>query len=625
MTMITQRPKHPVGKKLSEAVAEDAEAIKARKGLIDKKATLVKAPDDESDANGDLGATMRPSEEQLSRINQFTKRPVTADEVVAFTTLSCNDIPDRDDDQFTTQCVKDFAELPQPFSPTGKSYMVDHDYKVANAIGRIFGTDTKKISGSLFLTNEVYIPNTAKNKDFIEDLDFGVNWAVSVGVMLGKDECSLSWCKAGFASHGYWCRNGHDKGLFYTEDAEEDAWGFPKPCDPNTKGAEKCIRKFSEPRDMYELSQVFLGAQYYAALEKMPDFKSVMKSVSDAGIPTIGLATEEAEKIPFRHEPKRVSDARFTYGVKEMSDGSLQWVDENGLIFCYDPEDPESGIVSLGKAAINDQEDDDDGRSVLSRSARAEDLGADGSGDDDGEGGEPGSQGNPGSEASDEPGSESRSPGSLTTESPEDDEEDEEDEDPESSSDEDDEDSEDPDGDEESEEEEADNQEEKSVTKKAVLASARKANLPGSVIDAVVEAEGNGLDALLAAVGSEIRKVHNEKSALQEKADLGEVYLKSLRAEALDWYVKAHQSETNRKISIETFERLLDKCGDDVELIKAMSDEQKERAQARFPQSVRRSSFVFDPNVPKAPEMDSSDTGTESSGTTARRARKYHG
>ena len=62
-------------------------------------AVLVKAPDE---AEGSLGATMVPTDEQLARINQFTRTMATAENVVTFSTLSCNDIPDRDDDAFTT-------------------------------------------------------------------------------------------------------------------------------------------------------------------------------------------------------------------------------------------------------------------------------------------------------------------------------------------------------------------------------------------------------------------------------------------------------------------------------------------------------------------------------------------
>lgn len=603
--IVNNRPKHPEGKKLSDALAEDKDAIKARKGLIDKTATLIKAPDDESDAFADLGGTMRPTDEQLAVINGFTRKKVTADEVVAFTTLSCNDIVDRDDDQFTTECVRDFAALEQPYSPVGKSFMLDHTYKTENAVGRIFGVDTKKVSGSTFLTNDVYMPKTEQFAPLIEKIDFGINWAVSVGVMLGKDECSLSWCKAPFSSWGWWCSNGHDKGLHYTEDAEEDSWGYPAPCDPKTNGAEKCVRMFSEPRDMYELSQVFLGAQYFAALEKEPDFAAVMKSAAGGGVPTIGLSAEEAKRLPLRHEPKKVSEARKLYGVEEAEDGSIIWKDSEGLRWTFDPANPDDGVMSLGKSTNNEEEEDGE-HEVPGGSGSEGDGAVDGEQapePDAGSGvGGPGSGSDQSSAAGDEQGSES----GEEVEEPDD----EEDEDSETSGSDD------------------DSEEEKAVSKKTVLDSANKAKLPSKVIDAAKEHSGNGLDALLLAASSEIEDLSKEVTALTEKASLGDLYLKSLRAEAIDWYTKARQSKEDPKVSTTTFERLIDKCGDDVDLIKSMIEEQKELAQAKFPKSVRRSSFPIDPNSAKAPgavDFGDEDEVKEGGDDNDKRVKRIHG
>lgn len=604
---VMDKPRHPQNKSLSEALREDEDRFKAQKGLIDKRATLIKAVDGEGDADAGTGATMRPTDEQLERINQFTKRAVTADEVVAFNTLSCNDIVDRDDDQFTTQCVKDFAALEQPFSPTGKSYMLDHAYSVNNAVGRIFGTDTKKVSGSLFLTNEVYVPNTEKNQGFIEDLDFGINWAVSVGVMLGKSSCTV--CGERFSSWGYWCVEGHDKGYYYDPNSDEvDSWGYPVPCDPSTKGAIKCIRQFSEPKDFYELSQVFLGAQYFAALEKIPEFASVMKSVT-SDLPIIGLSGEEAEKLPFRHEPKKVADARRKYEIKEADDGSLMWTDSEGLRWTFDPENPDDGVLSLGKASNDNEEEDEDGEHAISDGSGSSGDGATDGGSDEpdsepGDGGT-GSGSDPSPASGDESSSQSSSgePGSAVGDEEDSEEEDDEDADPDASS-----------------ETDNDEEEEKSVSKQAVLSAAEAAKLPKSVIEAAEGQSDNGLLALLSAAADEI-------AALSTKASLGDQYLKTLRAEAIDWYTKARATPEQPKVSTETFERLLEKCGEDVDLLKAMADEQKELAQAKFPKSVRRSSFDRNPNEAEALSGISFDDGEVKEGgdDNDKRVKRIHG
>lgn len=584
MAVNLKERKHPKGKKLSEALAEDAPRLKAQKGLIDKKATMIKAPGVEKDA--DVGEAMKPTSEQLSAINQLTRKTVTADEVVTFPTLSCNDIVDRDDDQFSTKCVKTFAELEQPFSPIGKSYMLNHSRDVQDAVGRIYTASTKKVSGSTFLANDVYIPNTEQYQKLIEDINFGVAWAVSVGVVLGKTECTV--CGDGFSSWGWWCVNGHDKGLYYDpKSTETDSWGYPMPCDPSTSGAIKCVRKFDDPKDFYELSQVFLGAQYYAALEREPDFAGVMKSVGEANVPILGLSEDEAAKLPLRHEPKAVSDARITYGVEELEDGSLKWVDEHDLQWCYDPENAEAGVLSLGKAIAKVPNEEDASGEAIDRSEQGEDLGAVDGADEslvqqlDAEGDE-----GVGGDQSEEDGEQS---GSESSAEAVDDDEDDADEDSESD---------------ESDEDE-DEDEEKSVTTATVVAAARAAKLPDAVIERIETSKKDGVTSLALAVALEIKGLEEKVSGLQPLADLGEEYLKGLRADAIHFYTLARMDPKvpNKGVSTESFQKVLDRVGDDVDLIKEIIEEQKEAAQAKFPTSVRRSSFPDDANaMPSRPE-----------------------
>lgn len=604
--VLLDRRKHPAKTKLSDALRDDTPVLKARKGLIDKKFTMIKAPG--TDTAAGLEAPMRPTDEQVARINQFTRSPKTADELVCFTTLSCNDIPDRDDDQFTKQCVQDFAALEQPFSPVGKSFMLDHEYSVENAVGRIFGVDTKKVKGSNFLTNEVYMPNTEQFQPLIEKIDFGINWAVSVGVMLGKDQCSLPWCKAPFSSWGYWCQNGHDKGAWYVKDAEEDGWGFPLPSNPETAGAEKCLRLFMEPRDMYELSMVFLGAQYFAALEKDPDFASVLKAATTKGLPVLSLGNGDiARKLPLRHVPDKVSEALQKYKVEEIEDGTLTWVDDQKLVWVFDPQDPDSGAQSLGKASNDDDdegEEDNDGtedegsESDEGDNPEGEDDERSATGSDDPAGEGSGSD-NPGAASEQHASSDASGDQEVTDEDDSDDAE------------------EDDDADEEDEEE-------KGVSKENVLASARRAKLPAEVISTVEKAKGNGLDALLLHVSEENETLRQKVGDLTEKASLGDEYLKGLRADAIDWYVKAH-TDANGPVSVEKFERMLERIGNDPELVKDQIEEQKRIAQERFPGShskaPRRSSDPSDPNERKEPEAEPFGPGN----STAEKVRRIHG
>jgi hypothetical protein len=589
-TLLQTKKGHPEGVTLTQALRDDEDRAKSvSKSGVRKTATLVKAPEADTTDLG-VGGTMAPTDEQLGRINQFTRRKVSANEVVAFTTLSCNDAVDRDDDQFSTQCVQDFAALDGAASSVGKSYMVDHRYEMASAVGRIFGVDTKKADGTNWLTNEVYIPKTDQFAPLIEKIDFGIAWAVSVGVVLGKTACTV--CGAGFSSYGYWCQNGHDKGAFYLADGETDSWGYPLPVDSRTKGAIKCVQQFSNPRDFYELSQVFLGAQYDASLDK-----GLVAAAKSAGVPMLGVSADEAKSLDMPHSPEELLKARAAgIKIKTGDDGMFQWKDSTGVRYVFDPSDPKAGTLCLGKG-----QDDENEEEVDNGEEREEQLpegnvdqaveheGADGVEDGD----------LPEEGGADEVSGEGAVDASAAAA---DDEESDDEEADEVDSDEDEEDSEDTVSEDESVD---DDEEEEDVSKETVVASATKARLPKSVVEAAKSAKGNGLDALLLAASKAIKTSEKKVEAQATKAALGDEYLKSLRADAITMFVKAKQEGTE-PVSTVLFEKMLDKFGDDVELIRSVIEEHTTAAQKKFGKAVVRSSFATDPNERK--ESKESDT-----------------
>jgi hypothetical protein len=141
---------------LKSVVAEAKDRIKGQDG-VSKRSTSLKTAKLAGDPES--SGVNAPTSEQLAAINQYTRTPKTADEVAVFHTLSCNDLEDRDEDKFTTETVKGFAELAAPYGPNGKSFMVGHDYTKL-PVGRIFETDTAKVEGGLFMTNGIYVPRT---------------------------------------------------------------------------------------------------------------------------------------------------------------------------------------------------------------------------------------------------------------------------------------------------------------------------------------------------------------------------------------------------------------------------------------------------------------------------------
>jgi hypothetical protein len=575
---------------LRDAVKAARDQEKGQKG-VRKQFTMLRTKDasssDGADAAYDSGI-MRPTDEELAVINTMTRSPKTADEVVVFSTLSCNDLVDRDLDKFPTKTVKDFAELPAPFGSIGKSFMVGHDYSKL-PVGRIFDAGTKVLDGATFMTNKVYLPNTEQHKNFIENMDYGVYWAVSVGVMLDDVKCSV--CEEHMSSWGGYCFAGHIKGLYYPEGDEGDptGWDFAEPVKETTKGAVQCIGLMDGARDFFELSQVFLGAQFYAGLEKSPNMKGVLKAAS-AGSSIVTLSADEAKELPFQHVPEKVADAVVKFETTTDDEGLVTWTDDKGLVYSYDPETSE--VLCLGKS----QED-------TTQEAQ------DGEGDHSEAGGEPGTLG----EGSGESGTVVREPGQRDDADGDDDDA-SGDEDQLSGSDG----SVDPPADDNATQAGADKEE--AVTKASVLAAIKAAGGHPVLLSAVADAKDNGLSAVLRSAVTTMEEQDSTIKALTPKAAIGDTYIKDLRADAVSWYVKSHQVD-GKGVSTESFERILTACGEDVDLIKSLRDEQVTLAQAKFPGAVRRSSFPDNPNEKEPIKAPDSHEG----GETDHKVSRLHG
>lgn len=556
-----QRPE----KSIAEAAKELGFTKGSKKSLIDKTFTAMKAAGD-----GDLGSGIyTPTAEQMAKINLYTASPKSAEEIIAFDTLSCNDMVDRDDDRFVTDCVKDFAKLEGAYSPVGKSFMVSHDYTKL-PVGRIFDVGTKKVEDALHLTNSVYMPNTDQYKSYAENLDFGIYWAVSVGVMLEEQTCSV--CDSPMVGR-FWVfcmENGHEKGLWYDPKSEEkDAWGWALPVEPGTKGAEKCIRNLASPKDFYELSQCFLGAQYDAQISRGA-LKGVIKAASAGNTAIVNLSREEAKEIPFQHVSEQVREAYDKgFTISTNDEGHPTWKDEHNLVWVFDPSEDE--VLCLGEAkSTDDDEEVKDGKGNEGKDGSTSALGEGGTQREQDGGGQSDSEDGEG----DDDEADADEEGVDDADEDEDDDSEEEESDDDSSGDDD----------------------AKSVSKTTVIAAANAARLPQDVIAAAAGASGNGLDALLRSCSKLIKDQKARVAGLETKAALGESFIESKKSEAIAMYVRAHQSGERKAVNVDRFKKKLERMGEDIELIQEEIEEQKAHAQAKFPATVRRSTAEADVN-----------------------------
>lgn len=614
MTTTRKQRRHPEVplKEIRGRVPDETD--KSKEGF-NKRATMLRLADAEEAGSGSELLSQKvfvPTDEQVAKINNFTQRRVTAEEVACFTTLSCNDLVDRDDDLFTTQTVKGLASLPTPYSPTGKSFMVSHDTSKL-AVGRIFdtGTTTAKMpdsSTATFLTNDVYIPRIAANETFIQNQEFGVNWAVSVGVLLGDAKCSVGkehdW--------GYWpwfCTEGHDKGLAYDpESDEEDSWGYPLPIAEGSKNAQKCVRKFYDPKDMYELSQVYLGAQYFAEIAKSAGIEPIIKSASAKHIPILGLSKSEAKGLNMPELPAGLRQAARKHKVKE-NEGAFTWTDDSKLVWSFTPGS-DGDPLCLGRAAVGsdkmealkerkaeavkkfdkikaekdtagaaalagqlqgsfseleDAIDNDDDETTETLMDRIEDL-VDQLFDELYE-----------TDSNDDTEEDNTDPGNDPAKAAG-----------------------------------------GAMSKKVVLAALNKSAIPRGIVDKVEAAtEEKAFDIFVTEAAAVI-------AGLTPKAAAGDLYLKELRAEVIDMYVKSKTpvGGPNGGVDVASVERILKHIENDPEALKDFRDEYKAAFQAKFPTPVRRSTVEQDHNEPGGVAEEALDIEDRIDGASVR---KIHG
>jgi len=667
MTIKRKRPETSLTDLLVGSPPQDSDT--SRKG-IDKRVTtlrLANVEEKEASTGGLISPSLFvPSEEQLAKINKFTLRSVGADEVACFTTHSCNDLLDRDDDRFRTSAVKGFAELPYPYSPIGKSYMVGHDYTKL-AVGRIFDAANSRIkvadpdSGqevtATFLDNDVYIPRTVANEQFIENLEFGINWAVSVGVMLGKSACTIGkehdW--------GFWwfCSEGHEKGLYYDPDSdEEDDWGWPVPVSESDAKAVKCTRDLDDAKDMYELSQVFLGAQYFAEVSKAAGIEAIVKSANTKHISVIGLRHDEGSKVPTPKMPAAVVKAARSHKLRE-EDGRFQWKDEQNLVWSFTPGEDTSplcfgraadtssrvseikakrdavkakladladaiakdtsgaaviavqleGTLSALDGAIEADNDDDCDKLIDTAQDQIkqliEELGeAEGAEDDDTEESKAAKLAKGHSHSHNHPTTDTTHSHFHNHTDAVGYNHDASDTDVTHSH---------------AHEDKSAHPEGDEMSKKAVLAVMTKMSLPRSIVEKVTAAPEEGQEAFVMLMG----EVSQHIAELTPKAAAGEAYVKELRADVLDMYAKSKTIPGGGSpVDVEKIERLLDRVGDDPETLSTLRDEYEAAFRAKFPQAVRRSTVEQDHNTPTpAPNMP--DEGNKKDADE--RVRRIHG
>lgn len=183
--------------------------------------------------------------QDLEKINAFSRKKLTAQEVYVFSAVLCDNEVDRDNERFSDEALDEMAKL-----FIGRTAITDHSMKSENQIARTFDAFTltlpdKRNSVGMpykILKAKAYMPRSEKNKQLISEIDAGIKKEVSVSCSVKNKTCSV--CGESLLTGG--CS--HRMGTVY-------------------KG-KKCHAVLSDVSDVYEWSFVAVPAQINAGVTK---------------------------------------------------------------------------------------------------------------------------------------------------------------------------------------------------------------------------------------------------------------------------------------------------------------------------------------------------------------------
>lgn len=187
----------------------------------------------------------KPTNEQLKRINFFTRRELAADEVFVFSIMLADNEVDRDYERFSTESLKILGDL-----LVGKTGVFDHSPYAENQCARIFeawviSEERLNSIGEQYhcLKAWAYMVRCDKNADLILGIDAGVKKEVSVGCAIERLMCSICGMNQKITP----CE--HIKGTQY---AVHGFYG---------KKYATCHHRLENPTDAYEWSFIAVPAQ----------------------------------------------------------------------------------------------------------------------------------------------------------------------------------------------------------------------------------------------------------------------------------------------------------------------------------------------------------------------------
>lgn len=230
--------------------------------------------------NGYVIKGFKPDGSDLEKINQFTCKDLTLEELYAFRVDLCNNDIDRDFECFSLEALNQLAE-----EFVGKTGIKNHIPAAENQLARIYETEVVKLSGRKTKTGDdfyvlrakAYMIRTAETQDIIKEIDAGIKKEVSVSCSAASSICSVCGNNRKEADCGHIRGKSYDSRL--------------------------CYYILRDITDAYEFSFVAIPAQKEAGVVKAflnnkgeKDLNSIVKQLDFSGESTV-LSKKDAQAI----------------------------------------------------------------------------------------------------------------------------------------------------------------------------------------------------------------------------------------------------------------------------------------------------------------------------------------
>ena len=267
-------------------------------------------------------------EGELALINALTKKPLSEEEVYAFSVTLCDNDIDRDYERFSDEALLALEKL-----FVGKTGIFDHAHKAENQLARVFSCRLETcdnewtVDGRPYkkLSARAYMLRSDKNRDLINELEGGIKKEVSVSCGIKGRYCSVCG-----TSRAVGCA--HRAGTTYKTE----------------KGDTVCHTILDEAFDAYEWSFVAVPAQRRAGVTKSYNRKE--KKMKNSDIFTALSKGEEVTLSPSDASAlhKKLSDLSALSAVGEQFLSERRAAVIKGLCGCL-PEVSEEILKGIGE------------------------------------------------------------------------------------------------------------------------------------------------------------------------------------------------------------------------------------------------------------------------------------